>query len=873
MKLIPAALQRVLELVDENERFLIGAASRGELANYADDDPEMDDPVKKGAEWGPERAVRAEVIYALATGSPPPGSQLAWPVHAKGVLILDAKIIGQLDFSFARIKFPLALVRCHIGSPLILRSASAPQIDLTGSRLLGITANNLRVQSNLFLKDAFIKGEVALQLAEIGGLLNCDGGRFENAGAIAINAEGMTVGNVLLGQALDASSNPVGGPFTAKGEVRLVRANIRGVLSCAGGKFENGRAIAINAEGMTVGDVLLGKALDASCNPVGGPFTAKGEVRLVRANIGGVLGCTGGEFENAGAIAINAEGMTVGGLFLNHASIQGEACLIFAKIRGHFSCVAAKFENPAGHALNADGMTVGTVFLSQVFDRKGNPVGEPFTAKGEVRLVRAKIEEQLNCRGGKFECLASNALNGDGMTVGSDVFLDQGFTADGQVRLVGAKIGGSLYGGGKFENRAIYAVALAKAFRMLLGLRGHFDESAACALDANGMTVGGSLLLNQGFTAKGEVRLPRVKIDEDLNCRDGKFENAGGSALNADGMVVGGFVFLNQGFTAKGEVQLVGAKIGGQLNCRGGKFENVSKEGSKNALSIFGTTVGGALILDKLPARPVGRIDLGHAKTGDLVDDSTSWPEDDNNLLFNGLILDGFQYDAIDVDSPKDAEERIKWVGLQPEDSFSFQPYEQLAQVLRLMGDEAGAREVLIAKQAKLREIARLKADREKGNLSYWSRISNWLFRSANWIFEWTVGYGYRPWLALLWAAAIVVMGWAVFSLAQGSGVLKPVVAVDDPPAQTSPVVALPIAKTPFGPAGAKEFFHPLLFSLAVFLPAPDLSQKKVWVLKASREWDWAFCGYETWYIAEGVSGWALTILFTGALSGLIRRE
>ena len=77
MELIPAELQRVLELVDSAERALIDAASRDGIANYAYDDPEADDPVKKGAEWGPERTIRAEVIYALATGSQAPGSQSA----------------------------------------------------------------------------------------------------------------------------------------------------------------------------------------------------------------------------------------------------------------------------------------------------------------------------------------------------------------------------------------------------------------------------------------------------------------------------------------------------------------------------------------------------------------------------------------------------------------------------------------------------------------------------------------------------------------------------------------------------------------------------------------------------------------------------
>jgi len=643
VRLIPVDLQRVLELVDSAERTLIQAASSGELANYTTGDAELDDPAKKGPEWGPERTIRAEVIYALATVTQPQGSQSAWPVRAKGVTVTGARIIGRLDFSFAQIKSPLTLVSCHIESTLVLRSASAQEIDLNGSCLPGITASNLTVQSNLLLNNVSIKGEVALQLAKIGGLFTCRGGKFENAD---------------------------------------------------------------------------------------------------------------------------------------------------------------------GTALIADGMTVGDVFLDQGFDGKGNTFGRPFTATGEVRLAGAKIEGEFSCNGGKFEKPGGRALN------------------------------------------------------------------------ATSVAVGGNISLNGGFTSEGEVRLDGAKIGRLLNCGGGKFLNPSGRALFADHMIVGGSVFLSRGFVAKGEVRMVGAEIGGQLNCRGGRFEKTDKDASKDAplaaLAIFGVTVGGALLLDKLPAKPVGRIDLGHAKARLLADDTTSWPEADNDLILNGLILDGFQYGAIDVDSPTDAKRRIEWVGLQPADSFSFQPYEQLAQVLRRMGDEAGAREVMIAKQGKLREIERLKTG-----------PSNWRFRSANWAFKWIVGYGYRPWLALVWAAAVVMLGWPVFSLAHGSGILvnsNPVAAVGDLPASASPAVAEPsthshpvatpaVAKIPPVTASAKEFFHPLLFSLDVFLPAPDLGLKKVWVLKASSEWDWAFYGYEAWYLAEGVSGWALTILFTGALSGLIRKE
>jgi hypothetical protein len=848
VRLIAADFQRVLELVDAAERKLIDAASRGEPANYATGDREADDPAKQGAEWGPGRAIRAEVIYALATGSRALGSALA--VHAKGLQVQGAKIIGQLDFGGAEIRCRLALIRCHVDMPIILADATARSIALTGSHIGGIQAERLTVRGAMFLDAVTATAEVKFIGVAISGQLKCRGAHFSDLEGPTLNADGATIGG---GVFLDQG-------FTAKGEVRFVRAQIAGELNCRGSRFDGRGAPALTADGVSAsGGLFLDREFDEKGVPVGDPFTARGEVRLLHAEISGQLSCSGGTFENPNGYALSADGAIISGeFFLNRGfTANGKVRLPGAKIEGQLNCSGGKFEDADGQALNADGMIVGNLFLNA-----------GFTALGEVRLLGAKVEGGFTCDGGKFENAGGVALFADNMTVGISVLLSQSFdgkanpvgepfTATGEVRLAGAKIEGEFNCTG-----------------------GKFAKPGGRALNATSVAVGGNISLNGGFTSEGEVRLDGAKIERLLNCGGGKFLNASGRALFADHMIVGGSVFLNRGFVAKGEVRMVGAEIGGQLNCRGGRFEKTDRSASPDAplaaLAIFGVTVGGALLLDKLAAKPIGRIDLGHAKARLLADDITSWPEAENDLNLNGLILDGFQYGAIDVDSPTDARRRIEWVGLQPTDSFSFQPYEQLAQVLRRMGDEAGAREVMIAKQGKLREIERLKTG-----------LSNWRFRSANWVFKWIVGYGYRPWLALLWAAAIVVIGWPVFSLAHGSGVLvnsNPVAAAVDLPAPAYQAVALPIthshpianavvAKIPPAPTSAKEFFHPLLFSLDVFLPAPDLGLKKVWVLKASREWDWAFYGYEAWYLAEGILGWALTILFTGALSGLIRKE
>ena len=80
---------------------------------------------------------------------------------------------------------------------------------------------------------------------------------------------------------------------------------------------------------------------------------------------------------------------------------------------------------------------------------------------------------------------------------------------------------------------------------------------------------------DDGFSARGEVRLVTARIGGQLDCTGGTFmkgpEDAS-SALCADGAKVKGAVIFRDGFRAEGEVHIVGADIGIDLDCSGGKI-------------------------------------------------------------------------------------------------------------------------------------------------------------------------------------------------------------------------------------------------------------------------------------------------------------
>ena len=327
-----------------------------------------------------------------------------------------------------------------------------------------------------------------------------------------------------------------------------------------------------------------------------------------------------------------------------------------------------------------------------------------------------------------------HALNAQGVEVTGAVFLRNGFTAKGEVRLSGAKIGGQLDCS-----------------------KGSFANEGGDALNAQGVEVTGDVFLGDGFAAKGEVCLSGAKIGGQLACSNGSFRNEGDDALNAEGVEVTGDVFLRDGFTAKGEVSLSGAKIGGQLACTKGSFGN---EGG-HALNAGRMRVTAQFFWRDVMIE-AGSVGLAAAHVGDLVDDAKSWPDRGR------LYLDGFTYDRIGA-APTDADTRLKWLrkGDRWNGEFLPQPYSQLAKVLREMGHDRTARNVMIRKEELLAED-HLKADRaridrlwhgtqtERGDIGcYWLRMH--LFRIWNFLIRRLVGYGYSPQLALYWAVGTMV--------------------------------------------------------------------------------------------------------------------
>ncbi|MEP4035015.1 hypothetical protein [Pseudophaeobacter sp.] len=203
-------------------------------------------------------------------------------------------------------------------------------------------------------------------------------------------------------------------------------------------------------------------------------------------------------------------------------------------------------------------------------------------------------------------------------------------------------------------------------------------------LSAQGSVIVGNVVLSNGFSAKGCIRLNSTKIGGQLSCAGAQIEVTEGDALDALHAHIIGSVFLNEGFSAKGSVILVGSTIEGQFSCDDGRFHSEKD----SALNLQGARV--AEFFWRQVSDFSGRLDLSGAHFGTLVNDMESWS------IVKDLTLIGLTYDLFAA--PGSANKRLKWlaIGDQISDSFSPQPYTQLANVLRETGHDRDARIVLV---------------------------------------------------------------------------------------------------------------------------------------------------------------------------------
>jgi hypothetical protein len=599
-------------------------------------------------------------------------------------------------------------------------------------------------------------------------------------------------------------------------------------LDCGGGTFLNfqgneGERSALAADGASFGrGVFLNNG-----------FHAEGEVRLSRAQIRDDLNCSGATFHNAfsekvagSGIALNGDGLVVSGsIFFRVAQVEGEVRLPRAKIGGDVDYAATTIRNPfrlglAGSpaAVNMEACSVGgSIILTNWFH-----------STGSVSLQGAQVTGWLVCSGTTLinspvpGATRMAALDASLATFGLGVAFGPGFLADGDVRLQEARIGTVfLCQDCLFKNPA----------RANLGASGY-------ALTADGIKVGGRVILGPKFRSQGEVCLLGAQIDGDLDCAGAEFKNpqiegvpGSGRALSAHRITLRGNAYIRAGLISQGETSFSGASIDGNLEATSAQFVG--------ELNLEAATIKGALMVSDVKEPSGLHLTLTNARAGALADDKRSWPK------LGQLLLDGFTYERFSGPAPKDFESRLQWLALQV--PFLPQPYRQVARVLAEEGESAGSVRVLYEMERRVR-----------------SREQGWLVTNVkNPLLNATIGYGYRPFRAFWWLAAFILAGFVLYSGGYRLG--------DIAPTEKEAYIWFNTAQTI--PPNYEEF-HALIYSIENTVPFVRLGQVDHWQPDPHPKAGVPFVAllrFYGWF--QILIGWVLGTLFIAGVTGIVRKD
>jgi len=718
-------------------------------------------------------------------------------VHRHGIRLRRAAIAGPLDLSGLDVRFPLLFDDCEFDSPLSIEGAQLFEIGVIGcARLPGLLANGVRIRRDLDLSRSLLSG------------------------------------------ALWTSAST-----SKRSAVWLCESEIGGRLLCVDTVIDGGAERSIQADSMrTGGNVrLLHK------------FTARGEVRLIGARIGGSLDLSGAKFESplTGLALDLGEAVIEGSVFLiedpsgRRPLVRGRVDMGRARVGGQFLVRNATLEAtsgvPVGSAYSrarAGGTAVSAPRLS---------VGAELTLEGACQVnggIDLSMSELSSVSIGPECSLRSpghTALDLTNAELLSALTLGNGATVQGTTRLTGARIRG----------------------RFMLAGASLREPEGKTLIAAQGALVEGVIDLHGLQASGGRLRFSHSTLGN-VVARGAQLLNPGGFTLSLHQSTVKGSVVLVEGFKSEGLLDLSRSTIEGRLECDGGTFTcpgPAKRNAYGHAIEAVSATIRGGIHM-ALATISAG-VDFTNATTTFLVDDPGNWPP--------GFIISGFTYDRFDqprggAASPAwDHVARCAWLSRQA--VYDAGPYEQAARVFRQHGYSSGAKAILIAQHRHARRAITGRWALPRSALDAASSV--------------TVSYGYRPG-RVLWLLAILVIlvtGTLLLPSAQAamrattSGtVYTPQGAVRAPGAAGTTTddagTATPRQAADACGGGQVLCFNPLLYAIDTVIPLISLDQRSTWHPDA-RAPDGTFLQW--WLNAATVLGWLLSSVFVLSLANLSR--
>ncbi|MFF4184120.1 oxidoreductase [Streptomyces sp. NPDC001691] len=363
----------------------------------------------------------------------------------------------------------------------------------------------------------------------------------------------------------------------------------------------------------------------------------------------------------------------------------------------------------------------------------------------------------------------------------------------------------------------------------------HGDRNGR-SIAADGLSVAQDLQADL-IESYGELSLRAAKVGVTLSLRGSRLINPDGQrALNAPQLIVERTLYLTSAAVYPSGVQsgttppygtnYTNTPVRGTLiqpfECRGGLRLDDGRFGDAVDLAQSRIAMNDSqeLSLRRIQTPELrftgqrserGKVVLSGARVGNLVDMADSWPGPGH------LTMNGFAYETLIPIGTFTLAERLDWVtAATPE--YAPEPYERLAAVLRGSGEDADAREVLLAKQRRRRETLPLAA-------KAWGVLQ-----------DLTVAYGYRPGRAALWMAVL----WAAGTLAFSHYDPQPIKADEHPE------------------------WNAALYALDLLIPVVNLGQDGYWKLTGAWQWAAALLIMLGWILATTVAAGASRLLRRG---------
>jgi hypothetical protein len=333
----------------------------------------LDPTAQDDARWrdDPCRTIPASFIVDLLTKS-----SLHNTIPYKGVVISNAKVVGDVDLQLAAIDRPLRIGLSRFEGAMRLDYAHADDLlDFERSFFTGpLEAIGFRSESNLELRGATIFGKVRLGSAKIKGHVGMIGAKFKDD----LEADALEVGGWL-------EMESVGSDKATFKNVSITRARVAGQVKMVGSSFDG----YLDAEGLRVGDALWmysdarNRATFQAVNLLDGEVASN--VELIGATVAGRL--EAGSLKVGGSLMMRSEGTNEANfkevdltgtkvarnLELNGARFDGDVIAESVQIGG--SLIAApseryktRFErvNFALSAVNGQVNMVGSIFGGNV---------------------------------------------------------------------------------------------------------------------------------------------------------------------------------------------------------------------------------------------------------------------------------------------------------------------------------------------------------------------------------------------------------------------------------------------------------------------------------------------------------------------------